>query len=153
MNERKERETIIYVDLDNFKAFNDDYGFALGDKVILSAASAMRSTFPDAFIGHVGGDDFVLVSAEENAEERCRTMCGTFRRLVLPLYTENDRKRGYIISHDRSGFEKEFPIITLSAALIDLSKVKEISMEDLSILVAKTKKEAEKIEGDAIVSA
>lgn len=145
---------VLYVDLDNFKAFNDAYGFPLGDQVILAAASAMRESFPeDAFIGHVGGDDFVIICSEADALPCARKMTSCFSRETFPLYTEEDRQRGYIQSADRDGNRRMFPLVSMSVALIPSSLCHPAGMEELSGIAARTKKKAKKIEGNSIVSA
>lgn len=143
--------TLVYIDVDNFKAFNDAYGFAVGDKVILSVANAMRESFaPDAFLGHVGGDDFVACLPRTDASEECHTLLRKFREKILPLYTPEDVKRGYIVSHNREGFERHFQIMTLSLAVISSSSVRPSSMDELSHVVALAKKRAKQQEGNAI---
>lgn len=149
--------SIIYIDLDNFKAFNDAYGFTIGDKILLSAADSMKVSFPDStFIGHIGGDDFTIIAPFSDPEEVrrcCKAMCSAFRERILPLYTEEDRSRGYIISHDRLGFVRQFSIITMSIAVMTGQHFSCMSMDDFSGRIAAAKKKAKQQDGDAVVFA
>ena len=143
--------SVAYIDIDNFKAFNDAYGFAAGDQIILDVAECMKSCFPGGtFLGHVGGDDFVAIFSTDHAEELLRRLCLSFHEKILPLYTEEDRKRGYIISKDRFGTERAFPIATLSIALMSGTLTHPSSVEGFSKLIAKAKKKAKASDGDAI---
>src|SRR5262249_51207543 len=89
-----------YADLNNFKAFNDKYGFSNGDQVIQFAAktivAAVHKLSPqDNFVGHVGGDDFVFVCGYEAATEICQLITETFDKEVPKFYNEEDQKKGY----------------------------------------------------------
>ncbi|MEE0955680.1 MAG: GGDEF domain-containing protein [Eubacterium sp.] len=149
--------SIIYIDLDNFKAFNDAYGFTIGDKVLLSAADSMKVSFPEStFIGHIGGDDFTIIAPFSDPEEVrgcCKAMCDAIRERILPLYTEEDRSRGYIISHDRLGFIRQFSIITMSIAVMTAQHLSSMNMDDFSGRIAAAKKKAKQQDGDAIIFA
>lgn len=112
----------FYIDIDNFKAYNDNYGYLNGDNAIKQAASLLtgiQNDFPaeDVFVGHVGGDDFALMAAPEKAEEIARTIAARFDRLAPRLYNREDRERGFITSKDRMGNIRQFPLMTLSIAL------------------------------------
>lgn len=145
---------IAYIDIDNFKAFNDSYGFAAGDQIILDVAECMKGCFPGGtFMGHVGGDDFVAIFSGDHAEECLKRLCLSFHEKILPLYTEEDRNRGYIISKDRSGAVRTFPIASLSIALMLSSVTRPSSMKEFSKLIAKAKKKAKAKDGDAIALA
>ncbi len=121
--QRGEPLCVLYLDLDNFKAFNDVYGFVQGDEAIRLTAQvlvdAVRRNDDGGFVGHIGGDDFIAVT---NTLERARAigteMIATFDREVRSLYSETDLKRGYIESHDRRGALARFPIIAISIALV-----------------------------------
>lgn len=112
-----------YVDLDKFKAFNDRYGFERGDEVIKTTARvlliAMRELgTPADFLGHIGGDDFVLVTQPPKAEELCRRIIADFAEVVPSLYDEADRKRHFIEARDRDGEVKRFSLMTISIAVV-----------------------------------
>ncbi|MEE3393955.1 MAG: GGDEF domain-containing protein [Lachnospiraceae bacterium] len=146
--------TIAYMDLDNFKAYNDAYGFTLGDQIIMSAAASMKVCFQKGtFLGHIGGDDFVVITEQRDIVDECRKLCNTFRQMILPCYSEADRERGYIVSHDRSGIVKKFPIITLSIAVLSTAYIHPANTDEFSEIIAKTKKLAKQKPGNSIVVA
>ena len=109
----------LYVDLDNFKAFNDTYGPARGDRVIkllaevLTEVMARHGTGND-FIGHFGGDDFAVVTAPDVLDAVCQQIIAIFDERVRLLYDPEDRERGYLHGTDRQGVPRRFPMISLS---------------------------------------
>ncbi|MBF0481488.1 MAG: EAL domain-containing protein [Desulfovibrionaceae bacterium] len=116
--------SFIYADLDNFKVYNDTYGFHEGDQIILLTARILahavrRHGGANDFIGHVGGDDFVVATAPETAEAVCASITRLFGRLVAYRYSIEDRRRGAIFGKDRNGVEGEFPLVAISLAIID----------------------------------
>jgi diguanylate cyclase (GGDEF)-like protein len=114
---------VLYIDLDNFKAFNDVYGFTHGDEAIrLIARVAVdavrrRGTTTD-FVGHIGGDDFIVVTQPERAEEISQAMIDEFDRDIRALYSVTDLRAGYIETRDRRGALNRFPIMSLSIAIV-----------------------------------
>lgn len=110
---------VVYADLDNFKAFNDHYGFMRGDKVIKFTAntlveSAVEIGDPGAFIGHVGGDDFILVMNPEVVEEFCKAVVERFDDGILDFYDPQEAMRGFVEVIDRRGERHAFPICSIS---------------------------------------
>jgi PleD family two-component response regulator len=124
--EAREPWAVIYADLDNFKAFNDHYGFVRGDDAIRLVSSAMSDSIKRAgtetdFLGHIGGDDFIIVTSAQRAENLARTVADTFDRDVPPLYDPVDRKNGFIAAKDRRGNNVRFPLMSLSLAIVTQS--------------------------------
>jgi diguanylate cyclase (GGDEF)-like protein len=112
-----------YIDADNFKAYNDVYGYAKGDNVIRHIAaiisdSAKKHAAHDYFLGHVGGDDFVLVTKPEPGETAGSEVAREFDRTIPEFYTPEDRARGYIVTLDRKNKTRMFPIMSLTIALV-----------------------------------
>lgn len=112
-----------YIDADNFKAYNDVYGYAKGDEVIkriaaLLAEKAKNAAGDDYFVGHVGGDDFVLVTSPEASEPAAKAITEEFDRIILEYYNEVDRKRGFITTMDRKNKTRDFPIMSLTVAIV-----------------------------------
>ena len=108
---------VCYADLDNFKAYNDHYGFLRGDRAIAYTAEVLREvaqTSPNAFLGHIGGDDFVLVVPAEGAESACQRAIQLFDRGVGGLYDPADAARGFIEVEDRQGQTNRYPLLTIS---------------------------------------
>jgi diguanylate cyclase (GGDEF)-like protein len=114
---------VMYFDLDNFKAYNDVYGFEKGDKILCMTAQIIQSQFRnsniiDVFIGHIGGDDFIAVVTGIEVIPACQSIIDYFDVRVRGFYTEEDKKCGYIIAKNRHGVEEKFPIVSLSIAVL-----------------------------------
>jgi diguanylate cyclase (GGDEF)-like protein len=110
---------LLYADLDNFKAYNDHYGFARGDDVLMLTARliqdvAIEEVDPDAFVGHIGGDDFVVLTTTELAPRVAEGIISAFDREAPSLYDLEDAARGYIEKEDRSGRMQRFPLVSIS---------------------------------------
>ena len=110
---------ILYADLDHFKAYNDHYGFVRGDRAIQMLASlvteiAHEVAGPTGFVGHVGGDDFVLIVPPEAAEEAAARTVKDFDENVPLLYDRIDAERGFVEVEDRRGSPVRFPLLTIS---------------------------------------
>jgi len=118
---------ILYVDLDHFKAYNDHYGFVRGDEVIQATGRlveevARETGGPSVFVGHVGGDDFVVVSAAEEAEVIASAIVRSFDEVVTTFYDEADVDRGHIEIMSRRGEAQEFPFLSLSIGVATTAK-------------------------------
>jgi len=112
----------FYIDIDNFKAYNDSYGYLNGDNAIKSLAGLLTDlendfTDDDIFLGHIGGDDFTVMVNPRRAEEMARTLAAGFDAMAAGFYSEADRTRGFITATDRSGEIRDFPLMTLSIAI------------------------------------
>lgn len=157
-DETEKEFILIYFDFDNFKAFNDKYGFRQGDRAILLFAEMLSKAQYGSgfFVGHIGGDDFFLGIENGNislcnATVFVRSLAEKFRKNVEMLYDEKDRLRGYIVTKDRENNVKRFPLMTVSWCLVYLPKGRETyPMEKLSLIIASKKKES-KLSGEGIV--
>ena len=115
--------SVIFIDLDNFKSFNDNYGFEKGDVIIKETANFIidavknHGTVLD-MIGHIGGDDFIVVSNPECAENICLHIIKLFDENISAYYSDEDRARGYIISKDRLGKVQAFPLMSVSIGIV-----------------------------------
>lgn len=148
----REAFSIIYFDLDNFKAYNDAYGFANGDMMIKLVADILKRLCEQGdFCGHIGGDDFVLITKGDRTESLCEDAFKDFSEDSKTLYSEIDRKNGYIISKNRNGFVDKFPLATLSAAAITNRTRSYESISALSLAIAQTKKQAKQQAGNSLV--
>lgn len=132
--ESKERFAVMYTDLDNFKAFNDTYGFEKGDAVIKLTATILRAAIgaigeKDDFLGHIGGDDFVIVTTLDRAEALAQMIVKYVDDMAPQQYPENVRSQGYLMGTDRQGNETKFPLmaISLGVAVVEPGKFKHYS--------------------------
>jgi len=115
------------VDVDNFKAFGDRYGYIRGSEVLKKVAAilfdAVRTLGSASdFLGHIGGDDFVIITDPPRMEKLCEKVIHDFDKAIPDFYDEEDRRRGYIISRDRKDVEQQFPFMTVSIAVVTNQK-------------------------------
>jgi diguanylate cyclase (GGDEF)-like protein len=128
--ERQVREhrpfAVLYVDLDNFKTYNDKYGFVRGDRLIQGTArmiqDAVMGNDPDGFVGHVGGDDFVAVVEPDVAEDVAKAVCDRFDTDRALYYEDDDLDRGFVRMEDRKGVEQDIPLVSVSVGIATTSK-------------------------------
>lgn len=137
------------MDLDNFKPFNDRYGYARGNSVIKMTAEILVQVAKESgdatdFVGHIGGDDFVLVSTPERFEQQCRRVIEEFDRRIIDQYDDEDRKQKCIRSVSRQGEHLNFPIMTISIAAINSLKSTVHNYIEVGEIVAELKKYAKK---------
>ncbi len=121
--ERGERFALCYIDLDDFKAYNDKYGYAKGSDLIKMTGEVIyRAKDEHAdnqdFVGHIGGDDFVLITSPDKVEKVCQTIISDFDRLIPEFYLPEDRAVGYIEGVDRYGVTRRFSLMSISIAVV-----------------------------------
>lgn len=137
---------VLYVDLDNFKSFNDAYGFLRGNEMIRLTAGLLHETVAatgdEAFLGHIGGDDFVLIlrASEELVSGLCKQLIVQFDEQAPTLYDKDDRERGYVEAMDRKGVRHRFPLVTLSIAIVTNRKRQIADVWEASAIAAELKK-------------
>jgi len=108
---------VLYIDINNFKAYNDVYGFENGDEVIQQIARDITGCLePGQFAGHIGGDDFVVVLQPEKAESYCIAVIQSFTQKLSGFYSAEDFARGYITTANRRGDVENFPLLSLAVA-------------------------------------
>lgn len=121
--ESKTLFAVCYIDIDKFKSYNDKYGFEHGDEVIRETAriliqSTQEIGNPSDFIGHIGGDDFVIVTTPNAVDNLCKKIIAEFEKKSPSFYNEADRKIGYIIGLDRQGKEQKIPLLSVSIGVV-----------------------------------
>lgn len=124
---KKQEFAVLYFDLDNFKAYNDTYGFLGGDEIIKQTARIiLRNVNSDEnihnFVGHIGGDDFVAFVTNENYEEICQNIIVEFDKKILDYFSDEDKERGYLEVPNRKGIIEEFPLVSISIGVVEVSK-------------------------------
>lgn len=122
----RERFSMLYLDLDNFKAYNDIYGFFKGDEIIKFAAKVImknvhlndKKNSVASFVGHIGGDDFVAIVTDEDYESVCREIIYDFDSEVRSFFSEEDNARGYMEVENRKGIVEQFPLTSISIGVV-----------------------------------
>ena len=120
----KESFSVLYLDLDNFKAYNDVYGFLNGDEIIKFTADTIlkcvHEHIPnDSFVGHIGGDDFIAIIPTLNCEEICKSIIAYFDLNVIKFFTEKDAEKGYIEVANRKGIIEQFALTSISIGVVE----------------------------------
>ena len=139
--EHGEKFALCYIDLDDFKAFNDKYGYAKGSDLIKMTGEVLyrakdKYAEQQDFVGHIGGDDFVLITSPDEAEQVCQAIIDEFDRLIPEYYLAEDRANGFIEGMDRYGVKRRFPIMSISIAVV--SDVKRSFTSPIEIAKAAT---------------
>ncbi len=108
---------LFHADIDRFKSYNDAYGFAAGDEVLLATAAIIRASAGKGFAGHIGGDDFALVLDLEDAPLAAHRLAAAFDERAPGFYSPDDRERGWVETQDRAGTLRRMPLLTLSVGI------------------------------------
>jgi diguanylate cyclase (GGDEF)-like protein len=147
---------LCHVDLDNFKPFADKYGYAWGSEVIKEVARILTDEITTSgaegdFVGHIGGDDFVIISGPERAEAICKQIVSKFDGEILKFYSNKDKQRGFIVGKDRNGHSQKFPLITVTIAMVtdDGSRIE--SPLEMAKMAAKLKEYGKTLPGSNYV--
>lgn len=145
--------TVCYFDLDNFKPYNDIYGYSKGDQVISLTAQALTkhvNTDVD-FVGHVGGDDFIILFESPDWQKRCEKILTAFEMLHPQLYTQRHLQQKGINATDRHGQEIFYPLLSLSIGAVRLHDFDDIQAEiDLAECASKAKSMAKRLSGNSL---
>lgn len=141
----RQEYAVLYFDLDNFKAYNDVYGFENGDKLLCATAQLVNRNLELAglgrsFLGHIGGDDFIAVVRSQNVEEFCNSMIQDFDSRVQDFYTEEDKRNGFILTANRHGVTEKYPLVTLSIAVVTNKSRLHRSPEEIGEAAGQVKK-------------
>lgn len=135
--------SIAYIDIDNFKAFNDVYGFENGDLIIKLLATILRNYIPkEHFVGHVGGDDFVVIIYGNVTETYFESVINQFEQNALGFYNQSDIQRGFITAVNRRGETEQFPLLTITSVVIESHFNKFRDVFELTEILAAKKREA-----------
>lgn len=144
---------VAYVDLDNFKAYNDIYGFSRGDEMIKNVARLLVNSVnrwtKEGFVGHIGGDDFIFIAPFEVVEEIAKEVIRGFNSLIPSFVNKRDLERGYFISKDRQGNRVRFPLPSLSIAIVPVRKGKFRHIGEIAERASQVKKVVKAIQGSA----
>ncbi len=146
------REAVIcYVDIDSFKPFNDLYGYAKGDEILLCLAQCLSERVDPArdFVGHIGGDDFLLVLGSEDWRARLNYLLEDFQGQCRRFYSSEHLEAGCFVSHNRKGQREEFPLLSLSLGVVHLhpSSCATMDAAQLAGLASEAKRQAKNVPG------
>lgn len=152
----KEKMAVLYVDIDNFKALNDHYGFERGDSAIKTTAHILIASVREKgdlkdFIGHIGGDDFVIISTPEKAEAIAKEIVDAFDKQAPLFFKETDRTKGYIESKGRDNELHRFGFPTISIGITTNSDCEFTHTAQVSSLGADIKNIAKKFNGSKYI--
>ncbi len=152
---KKEKFALGYADLDDFKAYNDYYGYFYGDKLITLTAAIIRDVVTDlakgSFVGHIGGDDFVFLISIDKIDVVCKNIIKVFDQMIPSRYEEKDLRRGYIQTQDRDGVLQKFPVMTISISVIKNTGHTFSHLGEISHMLADLKKYTKSLPGSNYV--
>jgi GGDEF domain-containing protein len=146
----------LYIDIDNFKGFNDYYGYQKGDEIIGFLAGILSKTIEklgskDDFIGHVGGDDFVMIASPNRAELMAKYIIDEFDKGALLLLDEDDVKRGYLEVRDRQGELRRIPVMSVTMALVMSTDNRIEHFAEINDIATSLKEYGKRIKGSVVV--
>lgn len=143
---------IAYCDIDNFKPFNDVYGYDKGDKVIKKVADILlqSSNKSQDFVGHVGGDDFIVVFKSEDWQQRCTNILNSFEKVITEFYSSEDKINNGIWAKSRKSEDSFFPIMSLSIGALMPDSSTYITYSDIAELATQAKRSAKNIAGNSL---
>ncbi len=141
-----------YCDLDHFKPFNDVFGYHSGDNVIQLTGKILSEVCdPDQdFIGHIGGDDFIILFRSADWEARCQRALDCFEKAILDFFSVEDKAREGYIARDRNDNEVFYPLTSLSIGVVQVEPCKQSSHHKISAAAAEAKKQAKGIPGNSL---
>ena len=148
---------VCYIDLDNFKPFNDRHGFEMGDRVIKAVGNVITASLKKwevnsiGFAGHIGGDDFILITRSRNSVAACEYLLEQFNKMLCRFHTPEECPRGFYLSCDRQGNTQEFPLLSLSIGIVSTEIHHITSFAEVSSIASDLKKRAKEISGSSIV--
>lgn len=152
----KEKFVMLYLDLDNFKAYNDVYGFLKGDEIIKFTASTILKNVHEVdlqkgFVGHIGGDDFIAIISNNKYEELCQNIILDFDYNVLDYYTQEHIEKGYIEVENRKGIMEQFPLTSISIGVVEVDSSNFNNILEIGEVGAQVKHLSKTIQGSTYV--
>jgi diguanylate cyclase (GGDEF)-like protein len=144
------------LDIDNFKAYNDHYGYARGNEIIKATADIISKAVADHggkddFVGHIGGDDYVVITALDTYRNICQAIVENFDKTIPGFYDSKDRKRGHITGEDRQGSSATFPLASVSIAVVTNEKRKSLNHIQFGEAAAELKEHAKSEAGSVFL--
>jgi GGDEF domain-containing protein len=148
--------SLLQLDIDHFKAFNDYYGYSRGDQAIQMLAHVLTETVlrhgtPESFVGHIGGDDFVVLTTPDGAEPLGEAILEWFNTACRDLYDAEDREHGYVEVLNRRHVVERFPLMSLTIALVSTDRVPVTHLAELIDIAQELKAHGKGIPGSVLV--
>lgn len=152
----REKFAVFYFDLDNFKAYNDIYGFSNGDEIIKFTAKTIVKNIhalglDNSFIGHIGGDDFIAITSYTDFDRICNNIIIDFDTNVLDFYNESDIQKGYIEVANRRGIIEQFPLTSISIGVVEIEPGRFKNTLEIGEVGAQVKHQAKSIMGSTYI--
>lgn len=146
--------SVLYLDLDNFKAYNDVYGFLKGDEIIeFTAKTTLKCIHEEflenSFVGHIGGDDFIAIVPSIDVDKVCQSIIATFDKDVTKFFTDDDIDRGYIEVANRKGVIEQFALTSISIGVVIAEKGRFSNILEIGEIGAQVKHLAKTIPGSS----
>ena len=144
--------SILYLDLDNFKAYNDVYGFLKGDQIIEYTANIIVNAvhnYGNGFVGHIGGDDFIAIIPCKDVEKLCQAIIYNFDNGVPKFYNDKDKEDGYIEVANRKGIIEKFPLTSISIAVVVVDKGRFANILEIGDTAAQVKHAVKAVMGSS----
>jgi len=140
--------SILYFDLDHFKAYNDTYGFKKGDDLLQTFSDLLKKHLSNVyFLGHIGGDDFMAIIKNYDVEPVCRMIVADFQNMIKQYYEDEHLTQQYVIAENRSGKKTKAPLLSLSIAVLTNRHQHYSHIDELSLNIAVIKKQCKLIQG------
>ncbi|WP_226666060.1 GGDEF domain-containing protein [Metabacillus litoralis] len=149
--------SVLYIDLDHFKEYNDTYGFKKGDFLLkevsnLLSKNILLNDYDNSFVGHIGGDDFVAILPHYHYQQTCQLIITEFEIRLKQYYNESDWINKYVYTKSRNGIYSNVPLVSLSIAVVTNQLNKFHSIEEISKITADVKAQCKEINGSCYIS-
>ncbi|WP_181186420.1 GGDEF domain-containing protein [Orenia metallireducens] len=153
---KQELFSVLYIDLDHFKPYNNKYGYKKGDEVLAFTADLLKNTLVklgnhDDFIGHIGGDDFIIITTPDKDELISKDIIRVFDKKIPKYFREEDITKGYLRVEDRDGNMQRYPLTSISISIINNHNNDIINYRQISDIALELKESAQKQEGSAFI--
>ncbi|RMG01894.1 MAG: sensor domain-containing diguanylate cyclase, partial [Nitrospirae bacterium] len=144
------------IDLDNFKTYNDRYGYARGNELIKAVSEILEGVVKNHggegdFIGHIGGDDFAVITSPDRHKTICKEIISSFEERIRDFYSTEDFEKGYVFAEDRQGNKRKIPIVTVSIAVVTNTERSFSNHIEVGEVAADLKEYAKSIPGNVYV--
>ncbi|WP_228469475.1 GGDEF domain-containing protein [Paenibacillus sp. JNUCC31] len=144
--------SVLYIDLDYFKSYNDSYGFKMGDQLIQATANLLRKlfVFPEAFLGHIGGDDFIAILNHHNFRDVSEEVITGFEKIKRMFYNQDDLDNQYVLGEGRSGLHRPIPLVSVSIAVVTNRRQQYENIDQIVSEATRIKKVCKSVNGSII---